>query len=196
MSDDTQEVTEDVENVDENVDSGTDSDSGDASQDQEVKGNTNDSINSSLEDITDVDVLKGMITRLRHENGNHRKEKQSLKTEVDSLKQWKLNHNKGVSEAQARATKAEQVAKQYVIKAAALEYQVDEDLIDLIDGKTEEEIWAKAEKLANTKKQRRSYEEPTPTNVDLFGGRRGEPVKPPQKNPGGDWLKDFMGGNY
>lgn len=162
--------------------------------DNDVSGNTNDSINASLDSIKDADVLKGMVTRLRHENGNHRRKNKELEVEVEKLKGWKLNHNKGVAEAQERATKAEAIAKQHVIKSAALEYGVDDDLIDLIDGNSEEEIWAKAEKLANTKKQRASYE--TPTNIDLFAGRsRGKPLAPKsEKDPGVDFFKDFISG--
>lgn len=190
MSDEDLESTETVEEVD---DVTTDDSTEDESS--EVKGDTNDAIRTPLEGVNDVDVLKGMVTRLRHENGNHRKEKQSLKSENETLKQWRINHNKGVAEAKARADKAEQVAKQYIIKAAAVEYDVDDDLIDLIDGATEEEIWAKAEKLHNTKKRKPAYETPTPTNVDLFAGRsRGRPVAPAKNDAAGaEFLRDLMG---
>jgi hypothetical protein len=156
-----------------------------------ITGDTNDAINASLDGVDDPSVLKGMVTRLRHENGNHRKRNTELRDEKEKLEAWKLAHNKGVAEANERVKKAEATARQYVIKAALVEYDVDEDLADLVDGKTEEEIWAKAEKLANTKKRKPSWE--TPTNVDLFPGRRGSPVESPKKDPGGDWFKDFMG---
>jgi hypothetical protein len=155
-----------------------------------VSGDTNDAINASLDSISDPAVLKGMVTRLRHENGNHRKRNTELNEANAKLEAWKLAHNKSVAEANERTKKAEDTAKQYVIKAALIEYDVDEDLADLVDGKTEEEIWNKAAKLANTKKNKPSWE--TPTNVDLFGGRRGTPVEPAKKDPGGDWFKEFM----
>lgn len=170
------------------------SDSANSSDDStdDVTGNTNDSINASLDKIKDPDVLKGMVTRLRHENGNHRRAKKELEKENETLKNWKRNHLKGVQEAEARAVKAEAVAKQHVIKAAALEYGVDDDLIDLIDGSSEDEIWEKASRLADTKREKRVYE--TPTDTNLFGGRtRGAPVRPPAKSAGSDFFEDLIG---
>ena len=195
MSDEDRESSETVEDNDLDVSNDVNEDvvNDDTSDDSDdVSGNTNDSINASLDSIKDADVLKGMVTRLRHENGNHRRAKKELEKEVESLKSWKRENLKRVNEANARAEKSDEIARQHIIKAAALEYDVDDDLIDLIDGKTVDEIWDKASRLANTKKEKRTYE--TPTDPTLFGGRsRGVPVGPQPKTAGTDFFEDLMG---
>ena len=161
-------------------------------QEKPVVGNTDDSINASLDEIVDPTVLKSMVTRLRHENGNHRKQKGELASEVETLRAKTVTYNQKLKEAEERVAQAELVAKTFVIKAAAVEYDVDEDLIDLIDGKTTEEIYEKASRLQETKKRKPAYE--TPTRVDLFPGRtRGKAVKPAEKDSGGEFFRDFMG---
>jgi hypothetical protein len=194
MSDEDRESTETV--GEEVLDTSTDTDTSATTETEdeleEVAGNTNDSINASLDAIKDTDILKGMVTRLRHENGNHRRAKKELEKEVEGLKSWKRDNLKKVSEADARAAHADEVARQHIIKAAALEYDVDDDLIDLIDGKTVDEIWDKASRLANTKKEMRTYE--TPTDTTLFGGKsRGTPVGPQPKTAGTDFFEELMG---
>lgn len=162
--------------------------------DDEVSGNTNDAINANLNKIDDLDVLKGMVTRLRHENGNHRRGKNELAKENEKLKSWKNSNLKRAAEAEARADKAEKIAKQHIIKAAAAEYDVDEEFIDFIDGSTDEEIYEKASKLANTKKRRpKSYDQSAAENP-MFGGRRGNPLMAPKQAAGDDFLRELMGG--
>lgn len=163
--------------------------------DAEVTGNTNDSINASLDELKDADVLKGMITRLRHENGNHRKRNKELVSENETLKAEKAKRMNSVKEAKERAERAEARAKAYVIKLAAEEYGIDEDLIDLVDGATDEEIYARAELLAErlmaTNKRKPDYE--LPSSFDPFAGRRGRPVRGQgQKDPGGEYLRDLL----
>lgn len=161
------------------------------------KAGTNDSINMSLDEIDDLDVLKGMVRSLRAENANHRRSKKTLTDEVEGLKAWKVQNVKSVGEAEEKAARADQVAKRYVIKAAAMEYDVDDDLVELINGDTEDEIWAKAEKLANTKKDKgntaRNPLDPgwVPGPTQLMPGKRGNPLtgKPTGEEDDGSWLK-------
>lgn len=164
-------------------------------EDDSPTGNTNDSINAPLEGVEDVNVLKGMVTRLRHENANHRKGKQEAVAEVDRLKADKLARSKTVEKANERVLAAERIAKQYVILAAMREYDVDEEFADLIDGKDEEEIFEKAQRLGGTKKQKPAYTYDTPTNTEMFAGRRGNPLSKKGDQPGADFLKDLMRGN-
>jgi hypothetical protein len=159
-----------------------------------VTGDTNDSINAPLEGLDDVNVLKGMVVRLRHENANHRKGKQEVVKERDSLKAEKLTRSKAIEKANERVLAAERIAKQYVILAAMREYDVDEEMADLIDGENEEEIFDKAKRLAGTRKQKPAYD--TPTNVDLFAGKRGNPLTRKTDSGGADFLKDLMRGNF
>lgn len=160
--------------------------------DEDKTGNTNDSINAPLEGLDDVNVLKGMVVRLRHENANHRKGKQEVVKEVERLKSEKLTRSKAIEKANERVQAAERIAKQYVILAAMREYDVDEDMADLIDGANEEEIFDKAQRLAGTRKPKPSYD--TPTNVEMFAGRRGSPLSKKTESGGGDFLKDLMRG--
>lgn len=190
----TEEVgTEETQEVEESVNVTTaTTDSPEEDDDDGVTGNTNDAINAPLGAVTDPDILKSMVTRLRHENGNHRRAKKELEKEVESLKVWKRDNLKKVAEANARAQKSAEMTKQHIIKAAALEYDVDDDLIDLIDGNDADEIYEKASRLQSTRRERRSYE--TPTDTTLFGGRaRGGPVVPQPKTPGTDFFEDLMG---
>ncbi len=164
-------------------------------EDEEVKelaGSTNDSINMSLEDVKNVDVLKGMVTRLRHENANHRAAKKELATEVEVLRAEKLKRAKSVQEANERVELAEARTKAYVIKAAATEYDVDEDLYDLIDGDTDEEIFERARRLRDTKVKKPTYEYDSAPTFDPFAGRRGRSVRPDVRDPGGDYLRDLL----
>lgn len=163
-------------------------------------GNTNDSILASLDEINDVETLKSMVKTLRSENGNHRRKNKDMESENQALKSWKHDHLRGVADAEEKVAKANNLAKQYVIKAVALEFDIDDDLVDLITGDSEEEIWAKGEKLANTKKKgadsARNPLEPgwVPGPTQLLPGKRGEPVRRGPKNDGsnedGNWLKE------
>lgn len=197
MSDNDQ-VSEDVvddDAVDETNDSATDDNSKDSDvnsnddNSSDVTGNTNDSITASLEEIKSVDVLKSMVTRLRHENGNHRKRNKEQEKQIESLKTEKVQRSKSVKDATERAERAEAKAHSYVVKAAALEYDVDEDLMDLIEGNTEEEVWAKAEKLANTKKRKPSYE--LPDTFDPFA-KRTKAVDKQRKDQGAEYIRDLF----
>lgn len=167
---------------------------------QPKKGNTNDSITASLDEIDDVDTLKNMVRRLRTENGNHRRKNKAQEDDITTLKEFKVRHFKGLAEAEERVEKAEKLARQFVVKAVALEFDIDDDLVDLIDGRTEEEIYEKAEKLANTKKREkvpdaRNPLEPgwVPGPTQLMPGKRGNPVKPtPQdENQESEWFNEF-----
>lgn len=195
MSDEDQESTEGVENEGEAVVEEKPKAKSAPKPKATIEEDDDSDVTMSLEELNNVEVLKGMITRLRHENGNHRKKNQALAEEAAKLEAWKINHNKTIDEAKAEVSRYRAIAKNYAIKDAAREYNVDEDLIDLIDGETEEEIWAKAQKLQNTKKRKASYEEASDA-LELFSGRRGKPIEPPKKDPGADWLKDVMGGNF
>ncbi len=157
------------------------------------EGDTNDSINLPLDGVVDVETLKKMVGRLRHENGNRRRAERELEEKVQTLTSWKLNHQNGLTEAEERAEAAEKLARQYVAKAVALEYNIDDDLVEFIQGDTEEEMWAKAEKLANTKGRKGSPGKPTktPTQTDLFPGRRGTPVGKTGEDESSEWFKDF-----
>lgn len=158
-----------------------------------VSGNTNDSINASLDELKDADVLKGMVVRLRHENGNHRKRNKELQAEVETLKAKEVRRRDSVKEARERAERAENRAKAYLVKLAAEEYGVEEDLFEFLEGaETDEEIFARAERLGSkAEKKLKSYE--LPASFDPFAGKRGRPVRPGnQKDPGGDYLRDLL----
>lgn len=163
-----------------------------------LTGGTNDSINASLEEIDDVETLKSMVRTLRSENGNHRRKNKTVEEENLALKSWKLDHLKGVADAEDKVMKADQIAKRAVIKAAVLEFDIDEDLVDLISGETEEEIYEKASKLANTRKKggdaARNPLEPgwVPGPTNLLPGKRGEPVRKNRQpaEDDGSWLRD------
>lgn len=174
-------------------------DTGGSTTDQDkpkAPSGTNDAISSSLDEVDDVDVLKGMVKTLRTENGNHRRKNKEVETENAALKAWKMDHLKGVADAEERVAKADQVAKRYVVKAVALEFDIDDDLVDLLDGNTEEEIWAKGEKLANTRKKDSGARNPldpawVPGPTQLMPGKRGEPARQPApQKEDTQWLRD------
>jgi len=158
---------------------------------------TNDAINGSLDEIEDADTLKVMVRSLRAENGNARKKNKAMEEDLASLQAWKMDHLKGVADAEEKVAKADQTVKRYIIKAVAKEFDIDDDLIDLVDGRTEEEIWARGEKLANTKKKDSGARNPldpgwVPGPTQLMPGKRGNPLNRPTDERGGDdsdWLK-------
>lgn len=157
---------------------------------------TNDAINRSIDEIADPDTLKSMVRTLRAENGNHRKKNRALEDENNSLKSWKIDHLKGLADAEDRVAKADGIAKRAVIKAAALEFDIDDDLLDLITGNSEEEIFERASKLANTKKRGNEARNPlepgwVPGPTQLLPGKRGAPIRP-RSNQSDDaqWLRD------
>jgi len=194
-----EETTEGV-GADTATNTATDNSNSNSDEKKETKrsGNTNDSITASLDDIDDVDTLKNMVRTLRAENGNARRKAKAENEENQALKAWKLDHLRGVADAEERVAKADQVAKRYVIQAAAKEFEVDEDLVDLITGETEEEIWEKAEKLGNTKKKGSDARNPldpgwVPGPTQLMAGKRGNPISSSKKDaPSQDtnWLRD------
>ena len=160
----------------------------------DVTGNTNDSINTSLDGIKDVDVLKSMVIRLRHENGNHRQRNKEVQIERDKLLSERVKNAEAVVEANERADAAERKARGYMVKFAAEEYSVDEDLIDVLErGSTEEEVFELARRVRDTKKRKPAYET-TGAEYDPFTRRQGKPVRPSGgKDPGGEWLRDAFG---
>lgn len=158
-------------------------------EEDDVSGNTNDSINAPLDELKDIGVLKSMVTRLRHENGNHRKRNKDLEGENAVLKAEKVKRLNSVKDATERAERAEARAKSYVIKLAAEEYDVDEDFIDFLDGNSDEEIYEKASKLAKTKMRKPAYE--LPDTLDPFA-KRGRSVSKQRKDAGGEFVRDFF----
>jgi uncharacterized membrane-anchored protein len=162
-------------------------------EDDEISGNTNDSINSSLDEVKDVGVLKSMVTRLRHENGNHRKRNKELQLERDTLVVERAKRAEAVKEAEEKAAAAEAKARSYMVKFAAEEYNVDEDLLDILErGSTEEEVFSLAAKIRDTKKRKPAYE--TAETFDPFAKRSGKPVRPQNqgKDPGGEFMRDLL----
>lgn len=158
---------------------------------------TNDAINGSLDEVDDADTLKVMVRTLRAENANARKKNKAIEDELGGLRSWKMDHLKGVADAEEKVAKADQTVKRYIIKAVAKEFEIDDDLIDLVDGNTEEEIWARGEKLANTKKKDSGVRNPldpgwVPGPTQLMPGKRGNPITRPKDNSASedsDWLR-------
>lgn len=167
-----------------------------AEADEGPTGDTNDAINAPLEGLEDAAVLRGMVTRLRHENGNHRKKNKEVADQAKSLEGWKLAHQKGVAEAEERARVAEAIAHSYVVKAAMQEYDVDEEFyVDIEKHDSEDSIWAAAARLADTKKKKRAYET-APQTAETFAGKRGKPLQRKTDPAGSDFLTDLMRGNF
>jgi len=161
-------------------------------------GNTNDSINQSLDDIDDPVVLKQMVKSLRGENAKGRKEKQQVKSELEEFNSWKASQMSDLERERDRADKAEQKAKDMTARAVLKEYNLDDDFLDFITGADEDEMREKAERLSGKLSNSSPTDDPAsamrPQGVQstgLLAGKRGDPVGKAGKKSEGDWFGEF-----
>lgn len=148
---------------------------------------TNKSINASLDEIDDPDVLKQMVKKLRGENAKTRTEKQANKAELEAFQAWKESQMTELEKAQARAASLEEDLKAKTLALVLRDFELDEDAAEFVDGSSEDEMRAKAEKLAGYAGRTKQSENSTGLVPDLFKTSAGNPVKT-RKDDGGEFL--------
>jgi hypothetical protein len=132
------------------------------------------------------------ITNLRSIEKQHEATIASITTERDALLAAKVqaeDAQKAAEQQHADAlTKAEQIAKDAQrglwIERARREHDLDEDLLDFLTGDTEEELLAKAERLAGRGKPKKT-EDPEP-EPNAAASKSTEPALSPAPGHGGE----------
>lgn len=167
-----------------------------------VTGNANDAINASLEDIDDPVLLKKMLKSLRGENAKSRLEKNAKESELTEFRAWKESQMTELEKANARADEAEAKAAEATRRAIIKEFDIDEDLQEFLVGATEDEIRAKAEKLAKRAAATGEGEKgqgvlPAGT-TNLRPGKRGTPVGKAKTSAdeGAEFLEDLWNTSF
>lgn len=146
-----------------------------------VEGNTNDSINASLDDIDDPVVLKKMLKKVRGEAARNRVEKNDVAAKLKEYEDWKDSQRSELEKANKRAEEAEAKVLETLKKSIAKEFDIDEDLQEFLVGSTEDEIRAKAQKLGGRKSSSDTQDDQKgsgalPAGTTLRPGTRGTPV--------------------
>lgn len=125
--------------------------------------------------IEDLETARKEIDKLRRENAKRRVQTKEDKQLIEDAKKWQEHLDSQKSEmdrlAEANARLEEKLAQRELAltqKMLAEEAGLDPDLAEFITGVTEDEMRAKAQKLAS------KAVKPGPT--DLFAGQRGAPV--------------------
>lgn len=162
----------------------------------EVEVTTNDTINASLDEVDDPDVLKKMVKKLRGEAAKTRTEKNAKEAELTEFRAWKESQMTATEKAEQRAQDAEARLLEVTRDAVAKEFGLDDDLIEFLEGVPEDKLREKAEKLAKTTTQAEKNAAavlPEGSGTNLRPGKRGTPVGKSAKdtNDGSQFFKDF-----
>lgn len=101
--------------------------------------------------LTHEQALKE-LAKVRREAAKHRTEKQANKAALEELQRYKDAEKTELERVAERAAKAEaeaaELRREKLARAAAKTAGLDSDLVDLVQGNTEEELLASAKQLA------------------------------------------------
>jgi hypothetical protein len=143
-----------------------------------------ESTESKLEDL-EKDELVAYAKKLRREAASKRVKNSELEKAAEKWKEYEESQKTELQKLTERTTKAEddakKAAKDALRERVLRKFKIDEELEDLLVGETEEELTAKAEKLASVKGK---GEKKAP---DFFAGQRGKAVEEKAEN-----LNDFF----
>ncbi len=143
-------------------------------------------------DLT-VEQYKSIVEKLRHEAADKRVKNKALDAELSEFKTWKESQMTELQRAQAQVAELTATNTKLSVEktqaSIASEFGLDKELAEFLGTGDEDEMRARAEKLAKRATS-------TNTNVaseanavtDLFGGKRGTPVVPNQTN----WLSELF----
>lgn len=153
---------------------------------------------ASLDEITDLAVLRKLVRDGRREAAQARTKNKDELAEYEAWKEaQKTEAQRAIDKATKRAEAAETRARELVAANLVLEYNVSDDLAEFITGSSEDEMRARAEKLRDTRVKVSADEEdedekpaPKKKSSSLHGGRR-----TPQKTQSTeDWFGNFVKG--
>lgn len=137
--------------------------------------------------IDNLDDARKEIQKLRREAANKRVKNKELEEKASNwqkhLDSQKTEMEKLIDRANAAEGEAKKAQRETAVAKMIVKYQIPEEFQEFLVGENEEELKAKAEKLASLK--------PKGTGKpDFFAGQRGEAVKTQPKDYN-DWFKEW-----
>lgn len=159
---------------------------------QEPENTESEIVDEAIDAGALTDVQKdALIKKLRQENAAKRVKNKATETELEEFKTWKTSQMTEAERTQARAAELEKenasLKVEKLQREVARKHNLDDDLIEFLGGGDENEMNARAEKLAARGGSTDASGETAAQNA-LFGGSRGKPVAAGKTN----FLQDLF----